>query len=148
MTDVNARVVEIARDWIGTPYQHQCATRHAGTDCLGLIRGIWGELYGPEPVEVPAYSADWGEPQHREVLWDAARRYLVEATDRDPLPGEVLLFRMRERSIAKHLGIRAEQDGQPTVIHAYSGHCVVETPLGPAWQRRVVARFRFPEDVS
>ncbi len=35
-----AREVELARLWLGTPYVHQASTRGAGADCLGLIRGI------------------------------------------------------------------------------------------------------------
>ena len=30
-----------ARDWIGTPYQHQASLKGAGCDCLGLVRGVW-----------------------------------------------------------------------------------------------------------
>lgn len=51
-------VVTAARGWIGTPYRHQASVRGAGADCLGLIRGVWRELYGAEPAEVPAYTAD------------------------------------------------------------------------------------------
>lgn len=35
-----AAVVAEARDWIGTPYRHQASVKHAGCDCLGLIRGV------------------------------------------------------------------------------------------------------------
>ena len=34
-------VVAIARAWIGTPYEHQASCLGAGTDCLGLLLGIW-----------------------------------------------------------------------------------------------------------
>jgi hypothetical protein len=36
------------------------------------------------------------------------------------------------------------QAGHETLIHAYSGHGVVESPLTPAWSRRIAAVFRFP----
>jgi hypothetical protein len=56
---------------------------------------------------------------------------------------------MRATAPAKHLGILAEADGgHQTVIHAYSGVGVVESPLGEAWRRRVVAVFRFREEGS
>jgi hypothetical protein len=51
---------------------------------------------------------------------------------------------MREGSVAKHLGISAQRDGCPSVIHAYAGHGVVESLLTPPWARRIVARFDFP----
>lgn len=139
------RAVLIARGWIGTPYRHQAAMRGAGTDCLGLIRGIWRELHGAEPEPVPAYTADWSEPEGVERLWQAALRHLVPvAPETDLAPGQVLLFRMRDDAVAKHLGVVAEAGPTATFIHAYSGHSVVESPLSAPWLRRVAARFEFP----
>lgn len=145
MTAHGVRAVEAARGWIGTPYRHQAATKGAGTDCLGLIRGIWRELFGREPEAVPAYTADWSEPEGVERLWQAALRHLVPI-DREAglAPGQVLLFRMRDDAVAKHLGIVAETAPMATFIHAYSGHSVVESPLSAPWLRRVAARFEFP----
>ena len=54
-----ADIVTAARLWIGTPYRHQAATRGAGCDCLGLLRGVWRHLYGDEPLAVPPYRANW-----------------------------------------------------------------------------------------
>lgn len=140
------RVVKIAREWIGTPYHHQASTKGVGSDCLGLIRGIWRELFGAEPEAVPAYSADWSEASGDERLRAAAMRHLVpcEALDR-PEPGDVLLFRMRSGSVAKHLGIFSVRDRMPFVIHAYQGHAVLESPFSRPLRQRLVARFAFPE---
>lgn len=138
-------VVDIARRWIGTPYLHQASTSGAGTDCLGLLRGIWRELYGQEPQSIPAYTQDWSEPDRTERLWQAAQRHLVQCeTEAAILPGQVLLFRMRSDGVAKHLGVTAAVAPDATFIHAYSGHGVVESPLSAPWLRRVVARFEFP----
>lgn len=138
-------VVAAARAWIGTPYRHQASVRGAGCDCLGLVRGVWRELYGGEPAAVPAYSPDWGEPQGREVLWEAARHHLdMRRTDEVGASGDLLLFRMRAGSVAKHLGIAADGPKGATFIHAMSGRGVVETALSAPWARRVAARFVFP----
>ncbi|MCV6587113.1 MAG: NlpC/P60 family protein [Marinibacterium sp.] len=134
-------IVTAARGWIGTPYLHQASTRGAGTDCLGLIRGVWREVLGREPELPPAYSMDWSEPQGEERLWQAALRHLQPAC-RDRAPGDVLLFRMRSNAVAKHLGIASAPD---RFIHAYSGRGVVESALSAPWQRRIVARFTFPD---
>lgn len=141
---MSARVVAIARTWIGTPYMHQASMKGCGTDCLGLIRGVWCELMGCEPERVPAYTADWGEGGTRELLLDAAGRHLCPRPAGAGGAGDVLVFRMRDGSIAKHLGIAAEIGAAPTFIHAYSGHSVVESPLSDPWARRVVARFGWP----
>lgn len=139
-------IITAARGWIGTPYRHQASLQGVGCDCLGLIRGIWRDCIGPEPEAVPAYSADWSEPQGQEWLWQALLRHFHAPTT-DPQPGDLLLLRMRAGSVAKHLGILSHNGTGQTLIHAYSGHGVVESALGPAWQRRIAARFAFPERV-
>ncbi|MBY6047508.1 peptidase [Vannielia litorea] len=144
--DMGARTVVAARGWLGTPYRHQASCKGSGCDCLGLLRGIWSELFGGEPEAVPAYSRDWSEPAREEALWQAARRHLREkAAGELPAPGDVLLFRMREGSVAKHLGLQARIGPAASFIHAYSGHGVVESSFTRPWARRVAARFEFPE---
>ena len=138
------KAVAEARAWIGTPYHHQASTKGVGTDCLGLLRGVWRALYGSEPEAVPAYTYDWAEPQGDERLLAAATRHMKRVARSEAQAGDVLLFRMRSGSVAKHVGLQAETGAQPTFIHAYSGHSVLESPLTPPWQRRVVAVFRFP----
>ena len=137
-------VVVAARGWIGTPYVHQQATKGAGCDCLGLLRGVWREVRGAEPEAIPAYSMDWSEPQGDERLWAAAARHLRAKPLRDAVAGDVLLFRMRAGSVAKHLGIQGQAGAAPSFIHAYAGRGVVESPLSSPWARRIVARFEFP----
>lgn len=148
MTALRQRIVAAARGWIGTPYRHQASARGAGADCLGLVRGVWREVCGVEPDAVPVYSMDWSEPQGDERLWAAARRHLAECAPGPAAPGEVILFRMRAGSVAKHLGILSEPAPVPRFVHAYVGHGVVESPLSAPWARRIVARFRFPEEMS
>jgi NlpC/P60 family putative phage cell wall peptidase len=91
-----------ARDWIGTPYQHQASVKAAGCDCLGLVRGVWRAIYGAEPEAAPAYTPDWAERHGAETLLLAARRHLVETTLAAVLPGDVLLFRMDAQAPMKH----------------------------------------------
>lgn len=143
-----ARITEAARGWIGTPYVHQCAVRGAGSDCLGLIRGVWREVYGEEPEAAPAYSMDWSEPQGEERLWTAALRHLTPKAITAAEQGDVLLFRMRQGAVAKHLGILSEVGSASRFIHAYSRHGVVESSFGAPWRRRVVACFEFPKEVT
>lgn len=149
MTDQASRaeaIVACARSWIGTPYRHQASCRGAGADCLGLLRGVWREVLGPEPEAVPRYTADWAEPARSEDLLAAARRNLVEVLPEAARPGDVLILRMRDAGIAKHVGILGDGvSGTMTLIHAYSGIGVVESPLTPAWARRIAGAFQFPE---
>ncbi len=142
------RILTEARRWIGTPYVHQMSARQSGCDCLGLVRGIWRELVGAEPEALPAYSADWGEPQGEEVLWEAAGRHLRERPIGLAEPGDLLLFRMRSDSVAKHLGICGQRPEGPSFIHAYSGHGVIESLLTAPWRRRLVACFALAERID
>ena len=99
----SARVIAIARDWIGTPYRHQASTRGAGCDCLGLARGVWRALHGVEPTEPPPYTRDWGEAGAREVSRRCRTPFLIERLSRswprraDPVPHAP---RRRRRSTA------------------------------------------------
>ena len=137
-----SRIVEAARGWIGTPYRHQCSVRGMGCDCLGLLRGVWREVIGPEPEQPPPYSPDWDEVGRRDVLAAAAERWLAPTT---PLaPGVVILFRMRRGAVAKHIGICSRAADQPAFIHAYSGHGVLESSLSDAWARRIAALYTIP----
>lgn len=136
-------IVEAAREWIGTPYVHQASVKGAGTDCLGLVRGIWREFYGPEPEQMPAYTADWGEWGGDELLIGGAGRLLRLAGTNEEL-GDVLIFRMRSDAIAKHMGIQARTGVEATFVHAYDRHGVVESPLSAPWRSRIVGRYRFP----
>ncbi|MBZ8118520.1 peptidase [Roseovarius sp. LXJ103] len=148
MSVFQAQVVAAARGWIGTPYRHQASLRGAGTDCLGLLRGVLREVLGAEPERPPAYSMDWSEPARIEALWQAAERHLRPKRMDDEAPGDVLLFRMRDGAVAKHLGIVGHVGSEASFIHAYSSHAVVESPLGAPWRRRIVARFTFPEELT
>jgi NlpC/P60 family putative phage cell wall peptidase len=132
-------VVAAARGWLGTPYHDQASVRGVGCDCLGLVRGVWRELYGSEPLPIPPYSRDWGETGMREPLAEAARRLMLPATDSEP--GALLLFRMRTGAVTKHCGIVTASD---RFIHAYERSGVVEVPLDAAWRRRVAFIFLFP----
>lgn len=137
------KLVAQARSWLGTPYQHQAACKGAGCDCLGLILGLWRELHGALPQGVPSYSPDWRETERDEVLWNALSSACSPAVQ-SVQPGQILLFRMRSGSVAKHLGLVSEVNrATKTVrfIHAYSGHGVVENTLSSPWARRVVVRF-------
>ncbi len=142
---MSADVVTIARSWIGTPYLHQASLKGVGCDCLGLLRGVWREAFGSEPEAVPAYTSDWSEPQGEEVLFAAALRHMRRVEAPEIAAGQIVLFRMRQGGIAKHLGIVSEGRSSPQFIHAYSGHGVLQSPLSIPWRRRIAARFAFVE---
>lgn len=136
-----------ARGWIGTPYRHQASLKGVGCDCLGLVRGVWRELYGAEPETPPPYRPDWAETGVAETLLAAATRHLTPVAPDRVRPGDVLLFRMSPGACIKHCAIvsaAAPGDPEPRIVHAYWGRAVVESWLGPWWRRRLAAAFAFP----
>lgn len=134
-------VVRAARAWIGTPYRHQASQCGVGADCLGVVRGVWRDLYGREPEPVPPYAPDWTDALKQEDLLDAAQRHFIEVALSAARPGDLLLFRMGLGHPAKHCGILSAPD---RLIHAYWGRAVCETRLVPWWRRRRAGAFQFP----
>ncbi|MGF1445572.1 MAG: NlpC/P60 family protein [Pikeienuella sp.] len=140
-----AEIVAAALAWTGTPYCHQASVAGAGTDCLGLLRGVWRTVYGSEPETPPPYTPDWAETGGAEDLLAAARRHMVEIPRARVGAGDVLVFRMRARGPAKHVAILISDALAPgRILHAYSGLAVAQTHLTPAYLRRIAGVFRFP----
>ena len=142
-------ILTAARGWLGTPYRHQASVRGEGADCLGLVRGLWREVVGPEPEAPPPYSPDWAEVGGEERLARALERWLRPIPIEKAGPGQVLLFRMSEGSAAKHCAVLSEGSavvGAGRMIHAYWGRAVVEGWLGDWWRRRLTAAFAWPTE--
>lgn len=135
------RVVDLARSWIGTPYHHQASLKGIGCDCIGLIRGVWRELYGDEAEEIPAYSRDWGDVSGDDDLIGAANRHLIAVSKADLRDGCVFAIRWRGSASAKHVCIMS-RDGR--FIHGYEKSGVVETTLSPLWRTLIVGVWRYP----
>ena len=135
-------IVAIARSWIGTPYVHQASVKGAGCDCLGLLRGVWRELFGEDAEAAPPYSPDWAEALGQETLRDALARHLNEIDPRAAAPGDVVLFRMVTRGPAKHCAVVGEKDGAPTLIHARQNKRVSEEAFSAPWRKKLAYAFR------
>lgn len=136
-----AEIVAEARRWLATPYHHQASCCHVGADCLGLVRGVWRAFHGADAEPAPAYSRDWAEATAEETLIAAARRHLIEIAPAKASMGDVVVFRYRSTSIAKHVGILTSA---AAMIHAVDGRAVAEVPLSPWWRRHMAAAFSFP----
>lgn len=135
-------IVSEALSWVGTEYHHQARRKGIACDCLGLIIGVYEHFHGDLPKDrVPPYTMWWAEELKQETLYQAADEYLDEIKLDEVLPGDVLLFRMKKNNPAKHCGI-CTRDGW--MVHSYSGHGVVETPLLSG----LTYAFRFPRVVD
>lgn len=134
-------ILRAARRYIGTPYHHQAALAGAGCDCLGLVRGVWRDLYGSEPEAPPPYTPDWGETGAVEHMLAAASRHMVPIAVSAADAGDVLIFRLRDGLIAKHAAILTSRT---SMIHAQSEDQVREVTMNGWWVRHAAAGFGFP----
>ncbi len=134
-------VIAATLDWVGTPYRHQGRLKGVACDCLGLVRGVWQEVYGNELADPGPYSADWAEGAGDEPLLEGLRRHFGEMAQPDIADGDVIAFRWRPHLQAKHVAIMV---GPDRFAHAYQGHGVVVTQFVPQWRRRIAAVFAFP----
>ena len=134
-------IVSAARGWIGTPYQHQASLRGVGCDCLGLLRGVWRELGGAAPDDIPAYAPDWNV-LGAETLRDGLARHLMAVPLAALAAGDIALFRMAPRGPAQHCGIVGLQSGTFTLIHARQNRQVREDVFAPFWRSRLAYLFR------
>jgi NlpC/P60 family putative phage cell wall peptidase len=141
--ELRAALIAETRTWLRTPYHHQQSTKGAGCDCLGLLRGVWRAVIGPEPVAAPNYSRDWAEALGRETLLETCRAFLIEKDV--PAPGDVIVFRMQRAALAKHCALLVAPD---RIIHAYQGIGVTEEGLAQFLRTRRTASiagvFAFP----
>lgn len=141
------QVVEAARAWLGTRWQHQGRVRGVGCDCAGLVLEVSRalELHTAEQLaEVEAAVAGYSrQPDGR--LRGLCERLLHETTPELMQPGDVLL--MRTERDPQHLGIAGPYPapGEMSLIHASALHRkVVEHRLDAVWRRAVVGVFVLP----
>lgn len=134
-------VVALARTWLGTPYHHQASLKGVGTDCLGLVRGVFFELYGDHAEEPPAYSRDWAEASGIETMLAGARRHLIPLAPHEAGAGDVVVFRWRDGCPAKHSAILT---GGGQMLHASEGCRAAEVKYCSWWQRHLAGAFSFP----
>jgi len=132
-------IIAEALSWLGTPYHHRASLKGVGCDCLGLVRGIYRGVVGPEPGDTPAY------PQHNDGS-ESERLMLAleEHLSRVPppgAPGDIIVFRLRPNFPARHCGVLVEPE---RFIHAVSGREVSMVGLSEWWRKRIAGCFAFP----
>ncbi|WP_321449603.1 NlpC/P60 family protein [uncultured Cohaesibacter sp.] len=133
-------IISEALSWIGTPYRHQASCKHAGCDCLGLIRGVYAAFW-PEPEQPSAYNPNWAEANSEETLANAAKKYLLPVALDARAPSNILLFRYKRGFPAKHAGIQIDETH---FLHAQDGAGVQLVSLSAWWMRHISHVFAFP----
>lgn len=142
MSDQRELIVNEARDWLETRWQHQASLKGVACDCIGLITGVARELGIKE-------AAQWdGDPRHgygRQpepgTLLAACADYLQPIQMNKVGLGDILLMRFRQDP--QHFAIVSAL-GPMYIIHAYAqARRVVENRVDALWQSRIVRAYRF-----
>ena len=139
------------RGWIGhalsAPGQ---SVKGAGTDCLGLLRGrLAGGSWAQSPRRCHPIPTDWAEPSRRGSLAGGGAALAgAQGPDQTARPAMCCCSGCGRAASPSILGIQSDTGAMPRFIHAYTGHGVIESPLSQPWQRRIAARFAFPEGAN
>lgn len=143
MSALTDEIIAATHGWVGTPYRHQASYLGVGCDCLGLIRGVWHEIYGEPAIKIPPYAQFEKDVTGAVRLLNAAQKHLCEA-EGPVRPGQILLFQLHRKIPPRHCGIIINNS---KFIHAQERLGVVEVNLDKRWMRRVHSIYSFPEKV-
>ena len=138
-----ADIVDEARTWLGTRWQHQGCVKGVGVDCVGLIGGVALALRLPgarEWRDAPAWHQYGRKPDPRTLL--AGCDALM---DRIPIDaagaGDVLVLQFGAGP--QHFAIVSGED-PPAIIHALAqARKVAEARLDDTWRARIVRAYRY-----
>lgn len=135
-----AAIVEEARAWIGTRWQHQASLKGVACDCIGLVAGVARELGIPE---AEAFQQDprfrgYGRTPDPKMLRLALEEYLDAGTWQ---AGDVLLLRNDRDPQPSHFAILSDPD---SMIHAYAqARKVVEHSIDAKWRSMILGYYAF-----
>jgi NlpC/P60 family putative phage cell wall peptidase len=135
-------ILEEARRWLGTRWQHQAALRGIGCDCVGFVAGVaaaGGSVEAALFLATPSYRDYSRQPDP-----DRLTQIAAELLDPIPLPlaepADVLLFKFSgpPQHFAFLTAINPDR-----IIHAYAGaRKVTEHGLDALWRSRILGAYR------
>lgn len=87
------KVVEIAMQWLRTPYRHAAKVKGHGADCLTLIAGVFEEADLIEKTAIPYYSSEWHLHKSQELYLQGILRYAKEIPESEVDRGDIVLWK-------------------------------------------------------
>lgn len=147
------QVVDKAREYLGTPFQHQGRVKGISCDCVGLPLMIGQELGMIDKTGALINgqdSADYGPQPFDNGVHEEVKRRCMEKSITDLKEGDLVTIKMP--TVACHVGIISRlyvgtRDECLGLIHAYTpAGKVVETVLSPIMRQKIKGVFEFGED--
>lgn len=128
-------IVERARLYLETPFEHQGRLLGVGVDCAGLVIKVAHDL-GLSAFDIDGYSDQPDEATFRATLREQMDPILL----RELQPGDVITFHFGKE---RHMGIVSAVE-PVRLIHAWSKvGKVAEHPVDPAMWLRVRGAYRY-----
>jgi len=126
-------IVEIARSYVGTPFQHQGRQKGVGIDCAGLVECVARDA----GYQVPVHD-NYGRLPYAGQLEKTLSRYLIKTSDLSP--GCVILIKFKD-SHPSHLAIFTGKN----IIHSSSalGSCK-EHIYNDKWKSMTSGIYKWP----
>jgi cell wall-associated NlpC family hydrolase len=137
----HARLIQVARRWLGTPFVPHACIPQAGVDCVQLVAAIYWETGAIDDRQFPDYTMDGGEHRNSsQVLeWlEASTRFERLMPGASVQTGDLACFRMGR--VPHHVGLVLQP---PLFIHAMRNYGVIESRLDdPTFAKRLMAVYR------
>ena len=133
------RLVDAARSWRGTRFQHHGNIKGLGVDCCNFVSEVAREA-GVVGLEIPKNY----RPHEDGTIMLRLLNEHMELVD-EMQPGDVLALcdeALREPDIPRHLAFVTELRPQTTIIIHASQSGVKEHRMNSAWLRRVHSIWR------
>lgn len=140
-------IIDEARTWLKTRWEHQGRLKGVQVDCAGLIIEV-GKTLGLISTDGSADRKDYGKQPRPQRMRLALEEHMDHVARRDRRPGDAVWMRVGQQ--AQHLGILAVmRDGRHSLIHASSDVGEVEErPLDRRYEEKIVAVFRYRKIVG
>lgn len=133
------KMLEYARQWIGTPYVHQGRQLGVGCDCAGVLVNM-ADRYGYNPQDMHGYSPIPREDQLKNLIAKQMKTIAIDEIE----PGDIVLMSLIKNGMAHHIGLVSDYQGGLGVIHCNQMiGSVVEHALNDKWRGRIKHAFRF-----
>ena len=137
------KVIESAREFLGTPWQHGARLKDVGIDCTGLIISSLNEN-GAGIEDINDYSIQDEFVRLARELKSRCSKHDECLEDFDLIQkADILVFRAED--MMNHVALYS---GEGTIIHAYSVPAVnqvVEQKFDGYWKFRLVGVYRYKE---
>ena len=136
-------LVDEAKLWLGTPYDHHSAIRNVGCDCVGLLIGVLKEIgYMSEKYHPRAYAQQWMLHRSTEILISDLEEYSTEVLKNEVSAGDILLFKFGRAT--SHMGIFLKDN---VFIHCWTKKGVCKSVLkNSIWEARLSKIVRLNDE--